>query len=394
MKVGIIGGGIAGLTCGYRLAQKGINSIIFEKEPLVGGRLPYAVAIASPRFYLRLSALIKELGLTEVKRIPLIITKVAFIMPNGKWVGMEALPLVLLKLGLKSVLYFLKLALFALRLNFSVKKFDPRLVKLREISFEEYLKGCPEGLKDFLLRALRGFHCFPELNFSQVSASSMMVDLRFLTEIFFGTTRILKDENNLGVIAKALDQKIKEMGFPVLTSAEVKKVERKGEKFLLSYQREGEKKEEVDKVVLATPLTVTKEIFPELKLETNIWYPQIRSFSIEGKLKKPKRRLVVGLAGNPVNLGLVINTFPRLQHVYPLDKAKPIDFQSIYSEYKVIDEKILTSVLPIFPPGVKVPELKTEIKGVYLCGDFYYYPSLEMAIETGEMVAELIKKEE
>jgi len=31
-KVGIIGAGIAGLTCGYRLVQKGIPVVIFEKK--------------------------------------------------------------------------------------------------------------------------------------------------------------------------------------------------------------------------------------------------------------------------------------------------------------------------------------------------------------------------
>lgn len=43
-KVAIIGGGIAGLTIGYRLSKKGYSVTIFEKEPQVGG-LARTVAI-------------------------------------------------------------------------------------------------------------------------------------------------------------------------------------------------------------------------------------------------------------------------------------------------------------------------------------------------------------
>jgi monoamine oxidase len=36
--VGIIGGGLAGLTCAYRLSQVGIPSILFEGSSRLGGR--------------------------------------------------------------------------------------------------------------------------------------------------------------------------------------------------------------------------------------------------------------------------------------------------------------------------------------------------------------------
>ena len=37
MKIGIIGGGIAGLTAGYRLSKEGVNVILFEKDKVLGG---------------------------------------------------------------------------------------------------------------------------------------------------------------------------------------------------------------------------------------------------------------------------------------------------------------------------------------------------------------------
>ena len=42
-KVAIIGSGPAGLSCAYELAKKGIKSIVFEKEEVLGGILTYGI---------------------------------------------------------------------------------------------------------------------------------------------------------------------------------------------------------------------------------------------------------------------------------------------------------------------------------------------------------------
>ncbi len=59
-KIGIIGAGLSGLTCAWRLNQKGIKTIVFEKEPYTGGRVLYAGAISPGKFDFRLNNLIKE----------------------------------------------------------------------------------------------------------------------------------------------------------------------------------------------------------------------------------------------------------------------------------------------------------------------------------------------
>ena len=38
MRVGIIGGGLAGLACAYRLKRRGIEATVFEASPRPGGR--------------------------------------------------------------------------------------------------------------------------------------------------------------------------------------------------------------------------------------------------------------------------------------------------------------------------------------------------------------------
>ena len=42
-KVAIIGSGPAGLSCAYELAKKGIKSVVFEKEKVLGGLLTYGI---------------------------------------------------------------------------------------------------------------------------------------------------------------------------------------------------------------------------------------------------------------------------------------------------------------------------------------------------------------
>ncbi|MSU36034.1 MAG: FAD-binding protein [Pedosphaera sp.] len=37
-RIAIIGGGLAGLTCAYRLRSKGIESMVYEAAPRLGGR--------------------------------------------------------------------------------------------------------------------------------------------------------------------------------------------------------------------------------------------------------------------------------------------------------------------------------------------------------------------
>jgi len=85
MKVGVIGGGIAGLTAAYELSKKGHEVTVFEKEPELGGQVA-TFAVAGKRlekFYHHLFAsdvdiikLAAELGLAD--RLLWLKSKVAF----------------------------------------------------------------------------------------------------------------------------------------------------------------------------------------------------------------------------------------------------------------------------------------------------------------------------
>lgn len=64
VKVAIVGAGPAGLSCAYELAKKGIRSVVFEKEEVLGGVLNYGI----PDFRLekkiidRIVAILEKLG--------------------------------------------------------------------------------------------------------------------------------------------------------------------------------------------------------------------------------------------------------------------------------------------------------------------------------------------
>jgi hypothetical protein len=382
-KVGIIGAGLAGLTCGYRLAQKGIRSIIFEQEPIIGGRIPYAAAAATADYQKRTVALIKELDLEDLE-IPLKKNEIGMLL--DKLVGVEEVPSFAMKyLGAKGVERFMKMSLSVNHFDFGVQNPSPELLKLREISLEDYLKDCPKKVKE--LFSASAIVLSGEKDLKGMSADYGLSLVRFANELTSGKA-VVFEENNLMTITNVLALKLKDEGSEILTSAEVKKIEKQDDKFKIFFEKEGEKIEEVDKVVLSTPLSVTKDIFPGLELETNVKYNPFKIIFVKGK-PKCKRKVIIGMPGNPANLCVWLNVLPYEQYIYPIDIEKEVDMKSLYEEYEITGEKKLEVSLPVIPPSPRVPELKTKIEGVYLCGDFYYYP-FDTSVVTAEIVAEMI----
>ncbi len=389
MKVGIIGGGIGGLTCAYRLSQKGINPIIFEKEPLMGGRIPYSGAIASEKFQKRAVSLIKELDLEELK-VPLEQNDIAFLSEEGKIVELEEFQKRIQKTFSRDELAYLeKLNNFVNNLDFDIGNPSPEILKLREISFSEYLKDCPQKVMENVIRPETSFSF--EQDFEKMSGDYGLSVLRHSNELVSGGSFTFEGANMITVV-NLLYKKLEEKGVPILTGAEVRKVQKSGEKFLVSFRGKGEKieVEEVDKIVFALPLFLIKGIFPELEIETNIVYKDSKCLFVRGRLKYEKK-FILGMPQNSFNLRGLFNIMLYEQLVFPIDEKKEVDLSPLYESYKIVGEKKLGPALPVVPPAPQIPGLKTKIEGVYLCGDFYFYPWSETSISTAEVVADLIK---
>lgn len=70
-RVAIIGGGLAGLTCGYALQRRGIESMVFQASPMPGGREAAAPFLLAPDLFRNTFQLIRELGFSgDVLSIP------------------------------------------------------------------------------------------------------------------------------------------------------------------------------------------------------------------------------------------------------------------------------------------------------------------------------------
>lgn len=384
-KVGVIGAGIAGLTCAYRLSKANIKTIIFEKESIIGGRAPFCGAVASKKFQKRLVDLIEELNL-EALKIPLLPFEIGFLADN--LIGLEAMPEMMKSFSLKEGDYIAKLNQFVNSVRFDAQSPDPMLVGLREISMEDYFQGVYPKIKAMLIEPMLVFAF--ENDFSKLSADYGLSHLRFGNELGSGEAFSF-EENTVATITNVLEAKVREQNSEIFLSTEVNKVEKKKNSFLITFKEK--EQEEVDQVVFALPLFITKKIFPEINLESNVECRNSKCVFIEGK-PKYDRKFVIGMPGNPYNIRAWFNVVSYQQYLYPIDEKKAIDYSALYESYKIIGEKELAPATPVVPPKAHIPELKTYIEGAYLCGDFYYYPWLETAVTTAEIVAEMIIKNE
>lgn len=384
-KIGIVGGGISGLTCAYELIREGFEVTVIEKDALIGGRINYAAAIASESFQTNIISLIKELGLDAVK-IPLKKKETGFVLKDI--VGSESLPLFTLKSsGVRGTFSFLTFSQFVGSLNFNAFSPDERLLKLRKISFGEFIKDHPKELKDFLIAMLRALSTVDDME--EISADYGLNLIRMGLEIISGKG-IGFEDLNLTTICNVLIRKIEERGGRILTSSEVKRIIKNGNNgFVVDYRKiNKEYRETFDQIVITTPLYTISEIFPELNPKTNIRYSKMKVLIIKGKLKGEKKALF-GFPENPHNIRLFLALNSAEHYLFPWSEKEEVNFDLFYENWMIISEKNLSPVMPIIPPNPVIPELKTEIEGAYICGDFYYYP-FDTPVQTAKQVAKMI----
>ena len=391
MKVGIIGAGIAGLTCGYRLAKKGISSIIFEKEAIVGGRVPYCGTRLTESFHPRLLSLIKELGLEELL-IRLQAKEQVFFTKGGELIDKEKIISGVENFSLEEKKCLEKLNALMAGWKFDVKNPDKELIKLREISFQEFLKDCPKRVKETFIEPALAF--VQEENLETVGAEFGASLLKFGQETIFGEPFVF-EENNPSAVVNILAFETEKMGSKILKATKVEGVKKEGGKFSIVFRKLGEEVQtiEVDKVVFATPLFETGRIFPELKMEEidgKIEYKRSKCFFVDGELKYPEVKVIMGMPGNPANLLALFNVVAETQLVYPVDQTQKIDLEFFYNNYSIVSEYNLNPSTLVIKPGAKISGPTTSVEGAFICGDFYYYPFLETSVATAEMVADLI----
>ncbi len=384
MKVGIVGSGVAGLTCAYRLSQKKIETINIEREPFIGGRLFYNIgAITGEDVYPRTHSLIKDLGI-EVLVTPLAPSELA-VVGGKKVIGAETAPEMLKQLSKEDLDYYQEFMKTLATLDFDGGTGE--IEKLRDISLEEYLKDCPDSIKHFFVSAIMNFVF--ESDYSKMAADYGLFVLKHGFDVFAGKGYIF--EESLIPLGNVLEEKVRQAGGKIENDSLVEEITEEGGEFRIKYdQKKKEKDIVVDRIVLTTPLPVAKKIFPALEITSDIFYKDIKCFLVKGELKE-NRKLFVGVREQDVSNMDIISTGLPFEHlVIPFDPGKEIDFDVWYNSYSVIDEKIVPNGMSVRPPKARMPELTTNIKGAYLCGDFYHYPMIEASVNSANQVVEMI----
>src|SRR3989339_843780 len=348
MKVGIIGGGVAGLTCGYQLQKNNIKTIIWEKEPYVGGRNLYNIgAVSKGRLYKNSHKLIEELGL-ESLYTPL---------PSNNF-GLICWRFMLKAEKTKSTMRFApkKIRQFYADLMEKLEKMDfdlenpsAEIKELRNISFAEYIADFPKMIKLLVVDPELNFAFEP--NYEKIAADYGLHLLKHGVQVVSGQDYVF--EENLLPLTNILEEKIKMANNIIHTSAEILKVE---------------------------------------QTENNHF---IVNYKINGKVKYDRKIMVSVREKDISNISMFATTMSHEHIIVAFDLEKEIRFKTLYkkNEYEVISEKIIDRAWPVRPPKARVPELKTNVPGAYLCGDFYYYTLIETSIATANMVSKMIQDE-
>jgi hypothetical protein len=164
--------------------------------------------------------------------------------------------------------------------------------------------------------------------------------------------------------------------------------------FKIDYSSHGEKySDQVENVVLTLPLPLCQKVMPSMEIVSDVIYKPVVVYLTQGELRHPERSLIIGMrALDKGNIRIFSTTLEYEHIIIPFDSEKDVDFNVLYknNSCRVLKKQYLKYGWPVRGPKARVPELVTNIKGAYLCGDFYYYGLMETSVCTAQKVAELI----
>lgn len=394
MKIGIIGAGLSGLTCGWYLKKNGINDItIFESSDRAGGKLKtdrMAGFQLDRGFQVLLPAYPETKKVLDYDKLQLQrFQKGSLIYKNGKQIpfydpenGLMALLKTVVKGpgSLIDKLILLKLKFTLSRLNvediFNGKKTISALAFLREFGFSEKI------IQDFWIPFYQGV--FLE---NTLETDSRM--LQFTFKMFAEAGAAVPKEGMEAIPLQLLDyigadkircnSKVVHYDSKYITTSEGKKVP-------------------FDKVVLAC------------NMEKNVAYHSVSNNYYEAeKLPVDTKHVILNANPNRIinNVVMISNVAPSYaqngKHLISVSAngihTKTDDFlmdlKSIFGSevaaWNLIKSYTIHEALPKINFDIKYKP--KEIEGVFYCGDFLLQGSINGAMESGRRVAEEIIKE-
>ena len=400
-KIAVVGAGISGLSCAYRLAKKGFRVKVFEKEILAGGRAPKAERVISKE-EANILSLLEELNYTDLEETSLG-NFAAF--SNGK--TMEFTKFKPLAFREKDLSFFGKVqrymgAMFTKTDLKELKRLQDYLdslelpygdneesKRLHGMSMQEWMNDYPTTKNLMLVPMLQVTF---ETDFKKMSAKCGIHHIQKFFRVIWDGGYIIK--GGPFAITQEIIKSLRESGNDIEFLSEVKRVEAAEGGFEIIYERSddpGGKKEELSEkfshVVLAVQLPVSSKL-----LGKDFGVPYIRSKSIYSKGElKGNWEIVIGPELES-NFRALFTLTGGEQYIYPIDpklEVKGVEPMFEDGGYEVLGVEDIPSAMPRILPNSKIPSLEHK-KNIFLCGDFYHYPCLETAVKTGLMVADKI----
>ncbi|HIE33952.1 MAG TPA: FAD-dependent oxidoreductase [Candidatus Altiarchaeales archaeon] len=400
-EIAIVGSGISGLSCAHRLSRNGFKVRVFEKDAIAGGRAPKAIRIISKEDTSILT-LLNELDYTNIENATL--DKFASYVSGKATTFTKFKPLFFRETDLsfsekimrRMASIFTHTDLRELRelqkyidsLEFSFENNNAEVEKLHNISTEEWLNNYSENLRNLMLIPMLQITFEP--NLSKQTAKYGVRQIREFFRIGWNGGYIIK--GGPYAITKEIIKSIRNKGNDIEFLSEVKKVEETSNGFEVIYEKyeipDEDKTEEIEKfkyVVLSTPLTSTSKILGE---DFKIPYISTRSIYLRGDLKE-KWEVVIG-PDHESNFRSLYTVVQGEYYVHPVKPERDVtNLNGLFKkgELKTIDIEEVPIALPRILPCSRIPSLEYNPDGIYICGDFYHYPSVDTSAATGFMVA-------
>lgn len=400
-KVAIVGGGISGLACAYKLAKSGgvtYDISIYEKDTFLGGRLfdIFAGRVIVERWYPYTLWFTRELGLFSQLEI-MSLDMYGLLTPDRKVITANNAAkhmmkeIIFKKKSLKLFFKTIQFFRFVSKLEYNIAErtsnVDPAL---RLISFADWMKQYPEYIQKMVL--------LPSQYMTYRELDKMSAETALLTAgAFYGQGITYY----FGRAPKAYEEAVRhvysDLAINISLKSEVTAVERKEHRYLLRFQDGREL--DADIVVLALPLPPIEKL---LRKFFGIPYTWERGLLVKGNLKNPSIKIFTSAALD-TNIRLIYN-WGEYQVYYLIDPGERIgdtyevrdigqkfpDIAFLYEEekYKFIREFVTPYATPL-NFGKKLPDIE-QGENLYICGDFYNHSGLESATSSGIKVAERI----
>jgi thioredoxin reductase len=393
MKVGIVGAGLAGLVCAYELTKQGIEVVLYESQPYAGGKMRYNIGnINKSALYTHTNALIAELGLGALYG-PQKMQQMAM-LKGKKFIKLENAERDTRRWAPKKVKQYDKhLKEYLATLDFDIFNPSEEVKRLRTISFAEFAKDTPNMERLYAFSAPMDF--LFEDDTTKIAADLAAYAMVHGFDAARGESYVF--EENLMPMALVLEDIIINRGATIHFNSVVERVVRTAKNgFEILYtKRDEQHQDSVDKVVMTQPLPLTRMIMPELDITSDVVYKPVMIYLTRGELRHPERIQIVGMQAKDKGNIRIFSASLEYEHVViPYDPEKEVDFSILYKHdsCEIIKKQYLGLGWPVRGPNARVPELATNVDGVYLCGDFYYYTLMEVPIRTAQKVAEMINE--